>query len=173
MPYLEVVLEKLVEAKDIIHNDFSMGGYLMNVSKYSEAKKMHLLSLKLRCVLTKVANAMAPVEALIEELLEFCTLKDVKIVQSALRVLNCTLCHDCSFKNGSIESRTYFRWGNDYGTCEYLNLPDTQNNNDQFQSENVNKLTTAGKLNIVDAVASDKFSSRVHFYRRNAGSSIK
>ena len=173
MPYLEVVLEKLVEAQDIIHNDLSMGGHLMNVAKDSEAEKMHLLSLKLRFVLTKVANAMAPVEALIEELLEFCTLKDVKIVQSALRVLNCTLCHDCSFKNGSIESRTYFRWGNDYGTCEYLNLPDTQNNNDQFRSENANKLTTAGKLNIVDAVASDKFSSKVHFYRGNAGSSIK
>lgn len=155
-------------AKDIIHNDFSVGGHLMNVAKDSEAEKMHLLSLKLRFVLAKVANAMAPVEALIEELLEFCTLKDVKIVQSALRVLNCTLCHGCSFKNGSIE-RTYFRSGNDYGICGYLNQLDTQNNNDRFQSENVNKLTSAGKLNIVDAVASDKFSSRVYFYRGNAG----
>ena len=73
-------MEKLVEAKDIIHNDLSIGGHLMNVAKDSEAEKMHLLSLKLRFVLTKVANAMAPVEVLIEELLEFCTLKDVKIV---------------------------------------------------------------------------------------------
>jgi hypothetical protein len=65
-------------AKDIILNDFSVGGHSMNVAKDSEAEKMHLLSLKLRFVLAKIANAMAPVEALIEELLEFCTLKDSK-----------------------------------------------------------------------------------------------
>lgn len=155
-------------AKDIILNDFSVGGHSMNVAKDSEAEKMHLLSLKLRFVLAKIANAMAPVEALIEELLEFCTLKDVKIVESALRVLNCTLCHDCSFNKGSIE-RTYFYGGNNYGICGYLNSPDMQNNNDQFQSENVNKLTSADKFNVVDAVAPETFSSRVLFYRRNAG----
>lgn len=154
-------------ANDIIHNDFSVGGHLMNVAKDSEAEKMHLLSLKLRFVLSKIANAMAPVEALIEVLLEFCTLKEVTIVENALRVLNCTLCHDCSFKKRSIE-RTYFDGGHDYGICGYLNSPDMQNNNDQFQSENVNKQTNAGKFNVVNAVAADKFSSRV-FYRQNAG----
>ena len=58
MPYLEVVLKKLVEAEDIIHSDLSMGGHLMNVAKDSEAEKMHLLSLKLRFVLTKVSSTL-------------------------------------------------------------------------------------------------------------------
>ena len=54
-------------AKDIILNDFFVGGHSMNVAKDYEAEKMHLLSLKLRFVLAKIENAMAPVKALIEK----------------------------------------------------------------------------------------------------------
>eukprot|EP01018_Ginkgo_biloba_P034885 Gb_02156 [translate_table: standard] len=60
--------------KHMLCNGACEGGHTMRVDKDSEAQKMHLLSFNLYIILAKLVNAMAPPEALIESLLEVCSL---------------------------------------------------------------------------------------------------
>ncbi|KAH9299752.1 hypothetical protein KI387_031434, partial [Taxus chinensis] len=63
-------------SKDMVCDDLAEGGHVVNGAKDIQAEKLKALSSRFHFILAKLANAVAPVESLIEALLEFCTLRN-------------------------------------------------------------------------------------------------
>ncbi|PON63346.1 hypothetical protein PanWU01x14_132560 [Parasponia andersonii] len=77
--------------------------YHVNSQPLEAAKLSHLYS-----VLTKINNGMAHLEALLEPLLDLCTLENIGIVDRSLRILHMCLKHLLSFERKFGESARLF-----------------------------------------------------------------
>ncbi|XP_057860738.2 uncharacterized protein LOC131069374 isoform X2 [Cryptomeria japonica] len=131
-------------SNDMVYNDLSEGGHMVNGDKDIEADKLHALSLDLHAILAKV-----------------------EIVESALCILNCTLRYECSFRRETAERGNF--QGYAYKGISGLLNSHHKRSNESLQSQDLNKLASDGNINVDDCMFPQTFSSRIFFCNRSLG----